>query len=162
MLVTPGSAAAPKSCRLTFTPELPGPCTVSTAEPFRGPGTFGFTVVMPTKSARTAIGFMGMEPPDERYMTPDFIPSVSSGSSVKGGYVSMGGAGFIYPSRTQTGCPYGQGDSIRCVIDYDSRLVSFSVNGVHAGAAKLPASCDGVYASVSSEGGLVVCDTVFE
>lgn len=89
VLVTPGSAAAPKTCRLTFTPELPGPCTVSTAEPFEGPGKFGFTVVMPTKNARTAIGFMSMEPPDARYMTPDFMPSVRSG------YVSMGGAGFI-------------------------------------------------------------------
>lgn len=164
VVVSPASSAAPKSCVLTFTPELPGPCTISTAEPFRGPGVFGFTVVMPTKNARTAIGFMGMEPPDERYMTPDYITATSSGSSgtAKGGYVSMGGAGFIYPFRTQTGVKYGQGDSIRCVLDFDTRIVTFAVNGVQAGTGKLPDGCDGVYAAISSEGGLVVCDTKFD
>lgn len=48
------------------------------------------------------------------------------------------------------------------MLDYDTRLVSFAVNGVLAGTAKLAAGCDSVYAAISSEGGLVMCDTVFD
>lgn len=68
---------------VTFNPDLPGPCTVSTSTPFSAPGIRGFEVHMPTKQARTAVG-LAAEPLIE-YMTPSYTR--------RRDYVSMGGAG---------------------------------------------------------------------
>lgn len=116
---------AQRVSRLLITPDLPGPCTISTAEPVRrGPGSHAFEVSMPVKGARTAVGYMAE--PSTRYMTPDYLPK---------GYVSMGGAGFIYPASRQSGSSYGEGDTVRVELDWDAGEVRFAVNGRAAGKA---------------------------
>ncbi len=73
---------------------------------------------------RTALGYMGMPEPSTRYMTPDYLAK---------GYASMGGAGFLYPAKATGTATYGEGDTVRCELDFDEGKVFFSVNGKSAG-----------------------------
>lgn len=140
---------------ITFTRDLaPAPCTVTTAAPFRAPGRHAFEVAMPIKQARTALGFTAQ--PLETYLTP----SCTAGAGQPGhaaGYVSMGGAGFIYPASVASGSRYGEGDTVRCEVDFDARTVAFFVNGEAAGGAMEWVHGDSAYPAISSEGGTVKC-----
>ena len=64
-----------------------------------------YSVSMPIKDARTAIGYIFTKPPVSKYMTPDYINGQ--------GYISMGGAGFIYPSKSRASSGYGKGDVVK-------------------------------------------------
>lgn len=95
-------SAGAKSARIVVSPTLPGPLTIATAEPLQGPGKHAFEVAMPKKGVRTAVGFT--ESPAEEYMTPDYRRDR--------GYISMGGAGFIYPAKAMSRATYGEGDTV--------------------------------------------------
>ena len=135
---------------ITFTRDLaPAPCTVTTSAPFSAPGRHAFEVAMPIKQARTAVGFMAQ--PLETYLTPSYTEAQA------GGYVSMGGAGFIYPASVASGSRYGEGDTVRCEVDFDARTIAFFVNGEAAGGAVEWVHGDAAYPAISSEGGTVKC-----
>ncbi len=140
---------------LNFLPTLQGPCTVSTSQPFTPPGKHAFEVLMPVKDCRTAVGFSS-DPPIATYLTPSYTSGRGSP------YVSMGGAGFIYPATMVSGSSYGRGDSVRCEVDFEASSVSFYVNGVAAGPAVAWEGGEKAYPSVSSEGGVVECIVSFE
>ncbi|GIL95586.1 hypothetical protein Vretimale_1543, partial [Volvox reticuliferus] len=140
-----------KSCQITVSRELPGPCTISTHEPVCGPGKHAYEVALPKKSVRTALGFL--EQPRTEYMTPDYLAGR--------GYVSYGGAGFIYPAKTMSKATYTEGDTVRCELCFDSRRVTFWVNGSQAGSAPWHGSST-AYPAISVFPGDVVCNVVFE
>lgn len=140
-----------KRCRVTVSRELPGPCTISTREPFQGPGKHAFEVTMPKKGVRTALGFL--EKPRSEYMTPDYLGS--------GGYVSYGGAGFIYPAKAMSRMTYAEGDTVRCELCFESRRVTFWVNGSQAGSAPWRGPL-AAYPAVSVCPGDLVCDIAFD
>eukprot|EP00199_Chlamydomonas_sp_CCMP681_P005067 CAMPEP_0119116260 /NCGR_PEP_ID=MMETSP1180-20130426/52186_1 /TAXON_ID=3052 ORGANISM="Chlamydomonas cf sp, Strain CCMP681" /NCGR_SAMPLE_ID=MMETSP1180 /ASSEMBLY_ACC=CAM_ASM_000741 /LENGTH=111 /DNA_ID=CAMNT_0007105387 /DNA_START=97 /DNA_END=432 /DNA_ORIENTATION=- len=105
---------------------------------------------MPIKAAKVALGWMAA-PLTNDYMTPTYSASAN--------YISMGGAGFIYPACRPGGSKYGQSDIIRTEIDLDEQgkgTVRFFVNGAPAGEAdwKLGAA----YPAFSCEHGEVVCE----
>jgi hypothetical protein len=139
-----------KAFQVLVTRDLPGPCTISTREPVRGPGKHSFVVSMPNKGVRTALGFL--EQPRAEYMTPDYL----SGA----GYVSYGGAGFIYPAKAMSKATYTEGDSVKCEVCFDSGRVTFWVNGSLAGSApwRGPAAA---YPSVSVFPGDLECNITF-
>ena len=58
------------------------------------------------KNARTAIGYSTKE--ISLYMTPDYVRTADHG-----GYVSMGGAGYIYPLRLSAARGYSEGDEVK-------------------------------------------------
>ncbi|KAG1653950.1 hypothetical protein FOA52_002847 [Chlamydomonas sp. UWO 241] len=141
--------------RLTFTKSIAKPLTVITDAPLTpttGVRTRGFEVAMPTKQARTAIGFSA-DPELATYMTPTYSPGLSS-------YISMGGAGFIYPAGASSSGRYGEGDTLRCEVDFSARTVSFSVNGQRVGSAPWRHG-EAAWPAISSEGGTVVADVDF-
>ncbi|GLC46755.1 hypothetical protein PLESTB_001344700 [Pleodorina starrii] len=140
-----------KSFQITVTRELPGPCTISTREPVRGPGKHAFEVAMPKKGVRTALGFL--EQPRSEYMTPDYLTG--------GGYVSYGGAGFIYPAKAMSRATYTEGDTVRCELCFDSKRVTFWVNGSQAGSAPWRGPSQ-AYPAVSVFPGDLVCNIAFE
>ncbi|KAG2449061.1 hypothetical protein HYH02_005810 [Chlamydomonas schloesseri] len=105
---------------------------------------------MPKKGVRTAVGFM--ETPRNEYMTPDYL---------RGGYVSYGGAGFIYPAKAMSRASYGEGDTIRCELDWAAARVTFWVNGREAGSAAWRGGSE-AYPAVSVFPGDLVCDVVME
>lgn len=137
--------------RLTFNADLPSPCTAHTSTPFIGPGIHAFEVQLPVKQARTAIGFTAE--PYDTYLTPSYSKRGSR-------YVSMGGAGFIYPEARASGSSYGEGDVIKCEINFSSSTVAFFINGRPAGTAPWNHGSS-AYPSISSEGGPVVCSVTF-
>ncbi|PNW88394.1 hypothetical protein CHLRE_01g027500v5 [Chlamydomonas reinhardtii] len=139
-----------KSAQIRINSSLPGPCTIATEGPVRGPGTCVFEVTMPKKGVRTAVGFM--ETPRQEYMTPDYL---------RAGYVSYGGAGFIYPAKAMSRASYGEGDTISCQLDFDAGRVTFFVNGQEAGGAPWRGAAE-AYPAVSVFPGDLVCDVVLE
>ncbi len=71
-------------------------------------------------------------------------------------YISMGGAGYIYPeSRLCKGCSYGEGDTVEVRINFDRKTVSFSVVGSSQEASVPWSFGDEAFMAFSSEGGPV-------
>eukprot|EP00198_Chlamydomonas_reinhardtii_P000226 XP_001689561.1 predicted protein [Chlamydomonas reinhardtii] len=93
-----------------------------------------------------------METPRQEYMTPDYL---------RAGYVSYGGAGFIYPAKAMSRASYGEGDTISCQLDFDAGRVTFFVNGQEAGGAPWRGAAE-AYPAVSVFPGDLVCDVVLE
>jgi hypothetical protein len=153
----PGAVQVRKAGGLTvvvFTAGLPTPLTVSSSQPFRRRpnGVSVFHVKLPVKQAKTAIGVQFSDKPSTNYLTPSYDPSNSQ-------YVSMGGAGFIYPKSTLSRGKYGAGDSVCIKLDWDAQEVTFAVNdGPVCGKTTLDPSVNFAYPSISSEGGEVVCE----
>ncbi|KAG2495573.1 hypothetical protein HYH03_006173 [Edaphochlamys debaryana] len=81
-------------------------------------------------------------------MTPDYLSS---------GYVSYGGAGFIYPAKAMSRATYTQGDRVTATLCFDSRRVTFAVNGREAGSAPWRGG-DEAYPAISVFPGELVCD----
>lgn len=146
------TAPSARQARLVVTRDLQRECTISTQEPVRAPGRHGFSVSMPLKEVRTAVGFLAA--PSDQYMTPDF----GLGSR---GYVSYGGAGFIYPAKRNSGVTYGQGDTVRAELDFDARVVTFWANGRKAGTAPWTGG-DEAYPAVSVFPGALRCEVEFD
>ena len=116
-----------------------------------------FKVKFLTKDRRTAMGFSATKLPNiKTYLTPDYY----SGRD----YVSMGGAGYFYPTRSRATQGYGNGDTIRVEIDFVSKSVNYMVNGASVGSSVL--RCDGdvdsVYPFVSCEGGPIVMEIEYD
>ncbi|KXZ44099.1 hypothetical protein GPECTOR_74g713 [Gonium pectorale] len=105
---------------------------------------------MPKKGVRTAVGFLE-NPKSLEYMTPDYL---------RGGYVSYGGAGFIYPAKQMSRATYGEGDRIKCELCFDSKRVTFWVNGTEAGSAPWRGSAE-AYPAISVFPGDLTCDVKF-
>ena len=108
---------------------------------------------MPIKDARTAIGYIFTKPPISSYMTPDYINGQ--------GYISMGGAGFIYPSKSRASSGYGKGDSVNVEIDWNQNLIKFYVNNNVVGTKNFDSTINFAYPGISSEGGVVECNVSF-
>jgi len=139
---------------VVFTTGMPTPLTVSSAQPFRRrpKGVSVFHVKLPVKQAKTAIGVQFRDKPSTNYLTPSYDPSNSQ-------YVSMGGAGFIYPKSTLSKGKYGEGDSVCIKLDWDAQKVTFAINdGPICGSTMIDPSVNFAYPSISSEGGEVVCE----
>ena len=77
--------------------------TLTTTTPFyrTEKNIFSFTVKFDKKQRKTAIGFSATRPPSDTYLIPDYYSG--------GDYVSMGGAGFIYPMRDSASRGYKVG-----------------------------------------------------
>lgn len=107
-----------------------------------------FSVKFDKKEKKTAIGFSTVQPPVDTYLTPEF----HSG----GEYVSMGGAGFMYPLKTSASRGYKEGDTVTVQLDFSSRIISFSVNGDNVGSTPWHfENTKEVYPFISCEGGLL-------
>ena len=134
--------------------QIKAPCTVSTSMPFQAPGRHAFEVSMPQKEARTAIGLSA--DPMATYLTPSYSKQTKR-------YVSMGGAGFMYPSSRASGARYGEGDMVRVEIDFDCAppSVTFLVNGAQAAVVAWEHGSS-AYPCISSEGGTVICEFRFD
>eukprot|EP00955_Chlamydomonas_euryale_P038179 351017-Chlamydomonas_euryale.AAC.9 len=52
---------------------------------------------------------------------------------------------------------YGEGDTVRCELDFDAASVTFLVNGTRVGSAPWPHGAR-AWPAISSEGGEVVCE----
>ena len=94
-----GISISSNGCAVTFRDQIKAPCTVVTSAPFQAPGRHSFEVSMPIKDARTAIGFVAQ--PMATYLTPTYSKQAQ-------GYVSMGGAGFVYPASMASGSCYSE------------------------------------------------------
>jgi hypothetical protein len=117
-----------------------------------------FTVKFIEKSRRTAIGVSATKLADlNTYLTPDYY----SGSD----YVSMGGAGYFYPSRSRATKGYAEGDTVRVEVDFAGMKVHYQVNGVAVGSALLKNGSDGrdsVYPFISCEGGPITMEVEYD
>ena len=110
--------------------------------------TAKFSVKFEKKEMKTAIGFSTVQPPVDTYLTPDF----HSG----GEYVSMGGAGFIYPLKNSACRGYKEGDTVTVELDFTSGIISFSVNGDKVGSTAWHfENTKEVFPFISCEGGLL-------
>lgn len=130
--------------RLTLTTSIPffrADCKIAT-----------FSVKFNKKDKKTAIGFSAVQPPADTYLIPDYY----SGNQ----YISMGGAGFIYPMRTSASKGYKEGDLITVKLDFTEGTIAFSVNGVQVSTCRWPANSSdqpilSAYPFISAEGGLL-------
>lgn len=114
-----------------------------------------FSVKFNVKERKTAIGFSGSQPPIDTYLIPDHYSG--------GGYISMGGAGFLYPMRTSASRGYKEGDLVTVQLNFSAAIISFFVNGDPVGSTPWPSSSltaaeEGAYPFVSCEGGLLDMD----
>jgi SPRY domain len=124
--------------------------TLSTTQSFlrSESNTAKFSVKFDKKEKKTAIGFSAVQPPVDTYLTPEF----HSG----GAYISMGGAGFIYPLKTSASRGYMEGDTVTVQLDFTSRIISFSVNGDNVGSTSWHfENTKEVFPFISCEGGLL-------
>ena len=146
-----GSSACHASHTLEFTSSLKHPITITSIIPLTaaGKGKAGYRISMPVKKAKTAVGLRASSESTSQYLTPSYEMSE--------GYVSMGGAGFIYPSSRATGCRYGEGDSIEIEVDWMTRMVFFRTsNGQEAQEEWLYG--DSAFLAISSDGGPVLTE----
>ena len=144
--------------KLTLSEEQQNRLTLTTSTPFfRSDGNLAtFSVKFNKKQRKTAIGFSTIRPPSDTYLIPDYYSS--------GGYISMGGAGFLYPMRTSASRGYKEGDLVTAEINFAAAMITFSVNGARVGSAPWP-SADAssskiheAYPFISCEGGAIVMD----
>lgn len=124
------------------------PTSISTVDPILRDSNFSFEVTLIVKEQRMAIGLSFSNSPSALYMKPDYNPDLS-------GYISFGGAGYIYPESRLAKRGYANGDTVKMSVDWISNDCIFYVNNELAGSSKLPMNCKFVYPSLSSEGGLV-------
>ena len=125
----------------TSTPFLRADCNIAT-----------FSVKFNKKDKKTAIGFSAVQPPTDTYLIPDYYTG--------GQYISMGGAGFLYPMKTSASRGYKEGDLVTVRLDFSAGTITFSVNGVQVGSTPWPSSSTDqsilcAYPFVSAEGGLL-------
>jgi SPRY domain len=113
-----------------------------------GSSRAAFTVSFKRKDSRTAIGFATAQPPSNTYMTPDYYRGSVS-------YISMGGAGFIYPAKSRATGGYKEGDRVSVEVDFSSNTVTFSVNGRVVATAPWPSTAKEAYPFISCEGGVL-------
>lgn len=106
---------------------------------------FKYSVHLPVKDKKTAIGFVFLDKPESRYLTPDYVDHKD--------YLSMGGAGFIYPKRKRASRGYAIGDIVECSLDFSSNEVIFYVNGEEVGKDQIPLDANYAYPTISCEGG---------
>jgi hypothetical protein len=142
------------SATLLFTKETSKPLSLHTTTPLQSNMLlqnefYRFSVALPVKERRTAIGF-SFGNPEANYLTPTYVQHHN--------YISMGGAGFIYPMTVNCGTGYGEGDQVSCSIFPTERRVMFHVNDIKVYDAVLPPTynnLDVIYPTISSEGGVV-------
>mmetsp|Transcript_40375 Transcript_40375/g.59447 ORF Transcript_40375/g.59447 Transcript_40375/m.59447 type:complete len:154 (+) Transcript_40375:140-601(+) len=149
MRFIPGAhvAVVCEAARVLFGEAFQGPATVFAEKSVSQNASF--SVHMPVKASRTAIGWCSATECD-KYLTPDYR------SSAHPHYVSIGGAGYIYPSKNRASKGYGEGDTVRTEIDFANNLVRFWVNGDHVGETPWNGG-DVAYAAISSQGNRVDC-----
>ena len=138
---------------IQFTAQIKQPLTISLKTPVRRSSNLSvikYTVKFLKKESRTAIGFLSR--PVNEYMTPDYLTD----STIQ--YVSMGGAGYIYPTRKSALRGYQNGDSVTTAIDFQQNKVSFAVNEKLVGTVDWNPTCDDAYFSISCEPGDVLVD----
>lgn len=149
-----GLAAQPVA-EINFLSTLTSPVSVYSQSPVSlKPGQrLTFTVSLPVKNGRTAIGF-SFNKPISTYLTPDY--------TTVNNYISMGGAGFIYPMKVSAKRGYQQGDKVSVLYDETSRSVTFQVNDRSVYKTTLPSDilvkC--LYPTVSCQAGADVTATV--
>jgi len=152
------------SFKIQFPRSLSVPISLSSTKPVcRKIPTVGsckwtFRVNLPVKEQKTAIGWIFQDPPTTKYLTPDHvnIQPLSTSSSNEATYISMGGAGFIYPSKRRASRGYAVNDTVETTLDFSSNEVSFSVNGQVVYTTTLSPQIDFAYPTISSDGGEVV------
>ena len=152
--------------RIHFPRSLSAPISLSSTNPVcrvAGSSTtisnkWIFRVHLPIKEQKTAIGWVFQDPPTDQYLTPEYIKpsSSSSGDSGTEAYISMGGAGFIYPSKQRASRGYAVTDTIETTLDFSSNEVSFKVNGQVVYTATISPHIELAYPTISSDGGEVV------
>ena len=122
----------------------------------RNVGNHKFSVKMLKKPCKMAIGYSFSQDDNERkkYMTPSYTS--------EGKYISMGGAGFVYPMTKQTGGTYKEGDTVEVAIDFIASVISFSVNNREITRVDFPSNVAHVYPSVSSEPGEIEIELKYE
>ena len=144
--------------KVSLSEEQQNRLTLTTSVPFyRSDGNLAtFSVKFNKKQRKTAIGFSTTRPPTDTYLIPDYYSS--------GGYVSMGGAGFLYPMRTSASRGYKEGDLVTAEINFAAAMITFSVNGARVGSAPWPSAdasssmISEAYPFISCEGGAIVMD----
>lgn len=149
--ITP-SIHASASLAIEFSSSLPHPITITSVIPLSlKSGRSGYHVEMPVKNAKTAVGLRSSshEPTSTSYLTPSY--------GMTDGYVSMGGAGFIYPVTKGTECRYGEGDWIKVELDWTSRRLIFKTSNGQEAEEAWPYGND-AFLAISSEGGPVVVE----
>ena len=132
--------------------------TLTTSTPFiRSDSNLAtFSVKFDKKQRKTAIGFSSTQPPTDTYLIPDYY----SGN----GYISMGGAGFIYPMRTSASRGYKEGDTVTAQINFEAAMITFSVNGARVGSSPWPSKesssslIEEAYPFISCEGGAITME----
>lgn len=140
---------------VTFTEALSTPMTLSSSTPFqRKNGKISkFSVKLTKKNQRTAIGFQFSNPPSTNYLTPSYDPSNAN-------YISMGGAGFVYPTSKMSKGRYGENDEISLSLDWTNAQVQFKVNDRIVATEPISSTYEVAFPSISTEGGGVVCQLV--
>lgn len=148
------------SSRSTITFANTVPLTIRTSAPFvRGLGQKDvrkFTAKIPKKEAKTAIGLSFSDDASHytRYLTPDYCSEDK--------YVSFGGAGFVYPSRSRAARGYAEGDTVGIECDFSKNTITFSVNGSAVKEVPFGQDVDLLFPSISCEKGLVVMETFLD
>ena len=132
-----------------FTKLIKNPLTTSVTIPIRRSSSqieeCQYTVNFKIKNSRTAIGFLSK--PTNDYMTPQYMTDANIY------YISMGGAGYIYPKCKSATRGYSNGDSVSVQLDFQQNIVKFFVNGDYVGSDDWKPSIDDAYFSISSEPG---------
>ena len=143
--------------KTTVTGQQADRLTLTTQVPFmrKDSNTATFSVKFNIKEKKTAIGFSATQPPIDTYLIPDYYS--------KRDYISMGGAGFLYPMRTSASRGYKEGDLVTVQLNFSNAIISFFVNGDPVGSTPWPSSPPSVnieeaYPFVSCEGGLLDMD----
>ena len=110
-----------------------------------------FSVQFVQKDAKTAIGLATFQPPQGQYtyLTPDSFSASPPGEV----YVTMGGAGFIYPQKCSATRGYKNGDKITVEVDFAKCEVQFSVNNEAVGSAPFKNGATAAFPVISCEGG---------
>lgn len=132
------------------------PLSVTTTAPFKKNlgvivGSCYFRVFFPRKAGRTAIGFQFADPPSQKYLTPMYDPSNSH-------YISFGGAGYLYPSKSSAGGGYAEGDTIEAKIDWKANTLTYYVNSNAVAKLSIPDDITVAFPSLSVEAGEVIAE----
>ena len=142
---------------ISFTEACSTPVTISSDQPFRRrkSGRSNYCVHLKVKNQRTAVGLQFGLTPMSTYLTPNHSPALKS-------YLSFGGAGFIYPASTSASRGYKEKDRIDVSVDWAEQRVEFKVNSNVVSVVPLDPGVEIAWASLSSEGGVVVAEVSTE
>lgn len=140
---------------LEFSSSLPRPMTITSLLPLSLKcGKAGYRVTMPVKTGMTAVGFMS-EP------LASHVPYLTPSHGMTEGYVSMGGAGFVYPASRATNCRYREGESLEIMMDWSTRVVCFRTSNSEGQLQEARVAWpygDSCFLAISSEGGPVTAE----